>query len=25
VAFDELPPTTDVPLEKAIEHLKSKR
>ena len=25
VAFDELPPTTDVPLEKAIAHLKSKR
>ena len=23
--FDELPPTTDVPLDKAIEHLKSKR
>lgn len=25
VGFDELPPTTDVPLEKAIQHLKSKR
>ena len=23
--FDEIPPTTDVPLDKAIEHLKSKR
>jgi hypothetical protein len=25
VGFDEVPPTTDVPLDRAIAHLKSKR